>query len=363
LALAQQPGIEPESRLEADSMTKVTIDHVAELAGVSMKTVSRVVNGEPNVRESTKAKVEAAIKQLNYRPNLSARNLASRRSHLIGLIYDDPSAYVIPTAGYVIRMQQGTLRACRNAQYELLIHPCNYRKKDLDKELGDLIEQARPAGIILAAPLSNMPKIVSAIESTGTPCVRISPGRPDKTALSVATNDREVSAELTRYLVSLGHTKIAYITGHNSHKAVANRFTGYCDGLRQSGLEFSEELVVKGDNSFGSGEVAAEDLLNREERPTAVFAANDDMAVAAMGVALRMGLAVPGDVSFAGFDDIALTRQVYPNLTTIRQPLSAMAERAAAILISGGDPAAHAGITEIVPATVVIRESTGPAPH
>ena len=343
-------------------MAKVTIDDVAELAGVSIKTVSRVVNREPNVRELTKAKVEAAILQLNYRPNWSARNLARRRTHLIGLIYDDPSAYDIPTAGYVIRMQRGTLRACRKAHYELLIHPCNYRKKDLNRELGDLIEQARPAGIILAAPLSNMPKIVSAIESTGTPCVRMSPGKPDDTALSVATNDREISAEMTRYLASLGHTKIAYVTGHPSHKAVANRFAGYRDGLRQSGLEFSEELVVKGDNSFGSGEIAAEDLLNRKKRPTAVFAANDDMAVAAMGVALRMGLAVPGDISFAGFDDIALTRQVYPNLTTIRQPLSAMAERAAAILISGANRANNASITEIVPATLVIRESTGPAP-
>ncbi|MDX1403573.1 MAG: LacI family DNA-binding transcriptional regulator [Woeseiaceae bacterium] len=343
-------------------MTKVTIDQVAELAGVSIKTVSRVVNREPNVRESTKAKVEAAIIQLNYRPNLSARNLASRRTHLIGLIYDDPSAYDIPTAGYVMRMQEGTLRACRKAHYELLIHPCNYRKKDLNRELADLIEQARPAGIILAAPLSNMPKIVSAIESTGTPCVRMSPGRTDDTALSVATNDREISAELTRHLVSLGHTKIAYITGHPSHKAVANRFAGYRDGLRQSGLEFSKELVVKGDNSFSSGEIAAKDLLNRKNRPTAVFAANDDMAVAAMGVALRMGLTVPEDISFAGFDDIALTRQVYPNLTTIRQPLSAMSERAADILINSADRASNAGITEIVPATLVIRESTGPAP-
>jgi LacI family transcriptional regulator len=246
-------------------MAKVTIDDVAELAGVSIKTVSRVVNREPNVRELTKAKVEAAILQLNYRPNLSARNLARRRTHLIGLIYDDPSAYDIPTAGFVIRMQQGTLRACRKAHYELLIHPCNYRKKDLNRELGDLIEQARPSGIILAAPLSNMPKIVSAIESTGTPCVRISPGKPDDTALSVATNDREISAEMTRYLASLGHTKIAYISGHPSHKAVANRFAGYRDGLRQSGLEFSEELVVKGDNSFGSGEIAAEDLLKSQK--------------------------------------------------------------------------------------------------
>ena len=123
-------------------MAKATIYDVAELAGVSMKTVSRVVNQEPNVRASTRAKVEAAVQKLQYRPSQSARSLASQRAHLIALIYDDPSAYEIPSSGYVIRMQQGTLRACRKANYELLIHPCNYRNKNLDTEIGALIDHA-----------------------------------------------------------------------------------------------------------------------------------------------------------------------------------------------------------------------------
>jgi LacI family transcriptional regulator len=343
-------------------MAKATIHDVAKLAGVSMKTVSRVVNREPNVRESTQAKVEAAIAALNYRPNQSARNLASQRTHLIGLIYDDPSAYEIPSSGYVIRMQQGTLRACRKSEYELLIHPCNYRNKDLDTEIGALIEQARPSGIVLAAPLSNMPRIVRAIESTGTPFVRLSPGTPNGKQLSVATNDREISAEMTCYLASLGHEKIAFITGHPCHKAVANRFAGYKDGLEQSGLRFSDRLVTDGDNSFGSGEICAKKLLQRKQRPTAIFAANDDMAAAAIRVADRLGVDVPGELSIAGFDDIALARQVFPNLTTIRQPLSAMAERAATLLIEGMSRAANTDGNEIVPATLKIRESTGPAP-
>ena len=149
-------------------MPKATIDDVAELAGVSIKTVSRVVNHEPNVRDSTREKVEQAIAKLNYRPNLSARNLASYHSHLIGLVYDDPSAYEIPSAGYVIRMQQGALRACKSADYELLIHPCRYRDKDISGDLKAMIEHARPDGIVLAAPLSNMPKIIDAIRATGT---------------------------------------------------------------------------------------------------------------------------------------------------------------------------------------------------
>ena len=144
-------------------MPKATIDDVAKLAGVSIKTVSRVVNREPNVREVTRAKVEFAIAQLNYRPNQAARSLASHNSRLICLIYDDPSAYEVPSAGYIIRMQEGALRACREAGYELIIHPCAFRDKGVGKELKDLIERVRPDGIVVAAPLSNMPKIVRAI--------------------------------------------------------------------------------------------------------------------------------------------------------------------------------------------------------
>ncbi|HZX23292.1 MAG TPA: LacI family DNA-binding transcriptional regulator, partial [Woeseiaceae bacterium] len=129
-------------------MPRATIDDVAELAGVSIKTVSRVVNSEPNVRQSTRDKVHLAIEQLNYRPNLSARSLASQRSRLIVLVYDDPAAYEAPSAGYVIRLQEGTLRACRTAHYELLIHPCDYRRKDVRKELGSLIEQTQPDGVV-----------------------------------------------------------------------------------------------------------------------------------------------------------------------------------------------------------------------
>jgi LacI family transcriptional regulator len=343
-------------------MTKVTIDDVAELAGVSIKTVSRVVNQEPNVRDSTRARVEEAIARLNYRPNRSARNLASQRSRLIGLIYDDPGAYEIPSAGYVIRMQQGALRACRTADYELLIHPCNYRSREIGAELQALIEHARPVGIVLAAPLSNMPKIVRAIEATGTPFVRLSPGRETRDTYAVATNDREISAQMTRYLASLGHERIAFIRGHTSHKAVANRYLGYVDGLEQSGLKLSERLVEQGDNSFGSGETAASRLLRLKRRPTAIFAANDDMAAGVIRAADLLGIRIPDQLSVAGCDDISLARQLYPTLTTIRQPLAAMAERAALLLIGTAQSQAPAQGTEVVPATLQIRESTGPAP-
>jgi len=343
-------------------MSRATIFDVAKVAGVSIKTVSRVVNHEPNVRPSTRERVEQAIAVLKYRPDQSARNLASHRSHLIGLVYDDPAAYELPSSGYIIRMQHGALKACRSALSELLIHPCDFRKKKVGVELKSLIEETRPAGIIVAAPLSNMPKIVRAIEATGTPFVRISPGKTNGKQLSVSTNDREVCAEMTRYLAGLGHKRIAFITGDPNHAAVANRFLGYQDGLDESGLEFSEQLVAAGDNSFGSGEACAEKLLKRKNRPTAIFAANDDMAAGVLRTANRLGIDVPGQLSVTGFDDITLARQVDPALTTIRQPLARMAERAAEMLINSNGGGEVAKGTEVVPATIKIRESTGPAP-
>ena len=343
-------------------MSKSNINDVAKLAGVSIKTVSRVVNGEPNVRDLTRDKVNLAISQLKYTPNLSARNLASNRTNLMVLIYDDPGAYLVPSAGYIIKMQQGALRACRLKNHALLIHPCNYRDKDVGQELKTLIQRVRPAGIILAAPLSNMPKIVRAITSTDTPFVRLSPGNKTGNAYSVATNDREISAEMTRYLASLGHSKIAFVCGDPTHKAVANRFMGYKDGLEQSGLKFTEQLVVSGDNSLGSGEIAAAKLLKRKRWPTAIFAANDDMAAGVIRMADQLNIKIPTQLSVAGCDDITLAQVVYPAMTTIRQPLTVMTEQATLALIDSQRQSNPLKGVEIVPGELKIRESTGPAP-
>jgi LacI family transcriptional regulator len=207
-----------------------------------------------------------------------------------------------------------------------------------------------------------MKKIVEPIAATRTPLVRLSPGTKNGTEFSVATNDREVSAEMTRYLASLGHTKIAFIKGHSNHKAVANRYRGYLDGLKQSGLTVPDDFVAQGDNSIGSGQECAEELLNRKQRPTAIFAANDDMAAGVIRVAYRLGIDVPGELSVAGCDDNSLARQIFPALTTIRQPLVAMAERAALAIISDARDGSISPGTEVFPAQLQIRDSTGPAP-
>jgi LacI family transcriptional regulator len=306
--------------------------------------------------------VERAIARLNYRPNFSARNLAMQRSHLVGLVYDDPGKYEAPSADYIIQMQNGALRACREQRYELLIHPCLYGAADVRHELHDLVGRVRPAGIVLAAPLSNMAHLVDAIAETRTRLVCLSPGTETPNRPAVVTNDREICAEMTRYLASMGHRRIGFISGNPDHKAVSNRLPGYLDGLRQSGIKHTARLVVAGDNSVKSGEDAAETLLALDRPPTAIFAANDDMAAGVRRVALRKGLRIPQDLSVAGFDNSALASQVFPALTTIRQPLARMAEQAVQALIGAGDERGPGTGTVIVPSSLVIRGSTGPAP-
>jgi LacI family transcriptional regulator len=348
--------------MKQGAMGRPTIDDVASLAGVSIKTVSRVVNREPNVRESTRERVEQAIAQLKYRPNVSARNLASHHAHLIVLVYDDPSAYEAPSAQYIINMQEGALKACSAAGFELLIHPCNYRDANVGRELQSIIGRVRAAGIIIAAPLSNMPNIVRAVRETGSAYVRLSPGSANGDEHAVSTNDREFSAEMTRYLASLGHKRIAFIKGDTAHKAVGNRYDGYLDGLKQSGIEYRAELVAQGNNSLGSGEECAIELLQREPRPTAIFCANDDMAAGVLRVATRLGIRVPDELSIAGCDDIALCQQLYPSLTTIRQPLAAMAEIASQALIDASRGKSDKPAHNVVPGSLEIRESTAPPP-
>jgi LacI family transcriptional regulator len=338
-------------------MSKATIDDVAALAGVSIKTVSRVANKEPNVRPATRERVEKAIAQLNYTPNLSARNLASHHSHLISLVYEDPSQYATPSSGFIIRMQQGALQACRSSGYELLIHPLRYQQKGASAELAHLIKSVRPDGVILAAPLSNVEKLAKSIEATGTPFVRISPGKRIR-QFSVSTNDREISAEMTRYLASLGHTRIGFIEGDPTHKAVGHRSLGYRDALVECGLPFDEALVAGGDNLIGSGEIAADQLLDLPDPPTAIFAANDDMAAGVIRAAERRGIKVPDELSVAGCDDVTLAQLIYPALTTINQPLASMSESAATALIESIRDKQTLEGEVVVPAEIRVREST-----
>lgn len=337
-------------------MAKATIDDVAELAGVSMKTVSRVVNKEPNVRPETRDKVLAAITALDYSPNLSARSLAGNRSYVLGLLYASPSA------NYVIDIQEGVLSMCRPHGYDLLIHPCNHRDENITSEITDLVHQKRIDGVILTPPLSDNLDVLNALKIINIPMVRVAPTRNKEICHYVETNDEEASYDMTCQLIALGHTRIGFICGHPDHLAVSLRYEGYKTAMIESRLALDDELVEQGLNTFASGEVCARKLLQKNPRPTAIFAANDDMAAGVMMVAHQRGIIIPDELSVVGYDDTPVAHQIWPSLTTVRQPIQQMAKKATELLlkqVKGKDVQLP---TSMLSSRLIMRDSTGPAP-
>lgn len=337
-------------------MSKATIDNVAQLAGVSIKTVSRVVNKEPNVRPATRDKVLEAITQLDYRPNLSARSLAGNRSYVLGLLYDNPSA------NYVIDLQNGVLSTSRAEGYDLLIYPCDYKHPDIAHEISNLVRQTRVDGVILTPPLADIETVLELFKASNTPFVRISPTLNKSICPYVETNDREAAYDMTCELIAQGHKRIGFIKGHPDHLAVTHRYEGYIAALEENRIELDQSLVAQGFNSFESGEEAGRELLAQTPRPTAIFAANDDMAAGVMMVAHQMGLAIPEQLSVAGFDDTPVAHQIWPSLTTVRQPIQAMAKKATELLLKqlrGKDVKLPASMLS---SNLIRRDSTGPAP-
>lgn len=337
-------------------MSKATIDDVAALAGVSMKTVSRVMNNEPNVRPATREKVEAAVAQLDYRPNMSARSLAGNRSYLLGLLY------AIPSAHYVLDIQEGVLDNCRPQGYELLVHPCNHQDVNLTQEVADLIRDKRIDGVMLTPPISDNMTLLNTLKKMGVPFVRVAPTENKSLSPYVETNDREATYDMTCKLIAMGHTRIGFICGHPDHRAVVSRFDGYKAALIENNIPIVPELVAEGLNSFESGEVCARELLQLKQRPTAIFAANDDMAAGAMMVAHQAGIKIPAELSVAGFDDTPVAHQIWPALTTVRQPIQQMAKKATELLIKQLRGKSVQLPASMLSSSIIERQSTGPAP-
>jgi len=332
---------------------RVTIDDVAALAKVSIKTVSRVLNDEPNVRPCTRQAVTSAIERLGFRPSRVARSLAARRTFIVGLFYDNPCTH------YVSNVQEGALQACDRRGYDLSVHPKPFRGVVTADEIVELYRQARFDGVILTPPLADIPALVAVLRAARVPVVLISPVDRGSGFPTVGTNDRVAAEEMTRQLLSLGHKKIAFVSGHPDHKAVGLRLEGYRNALREAEIVVPEDYVVTGLNSFESGEVAGLKLFNLPSPPTAIFCANDEMAVGVLKVANTIGLSVPRDVSIVGFDNIPITAQVWPQLSTIQQPVREMSERAAEILfrrIEGGQ--FESDIEHVtIKSSLVLRES------
>lgn len=304
-----------------------TIDDVAARAGVSIKTVSRVINREANVREETSARVLRAIRELNYRPNPAARNLASPRAYLISILYDNPSD------NYIASVLHGVLAASEAAHYGVLLSSFDVAGPRLVEQVRELVGQHRVSGLVLTPPLCDHAPLLAALDEDATDCVSIAPKDPRRDTPFVAIDDRRAGHDLTEYLLSRGHRRIGFIKSHPLHGAAARRQQGYLDALAEHGVSVDPKLIVSGLFSFESGVESGRRLLHMRDRPTAIFASNDDMAAGVLHVAHEMGLAVPAQLSVAGFDDTPIARSVFPGLTTVRQPLRAMAQGAVECLI------------------------------
>jgi LacI family transcriptional regulator len=304
-----------------------TIDDVAARAGVSIKTVSRVINREANVRPETARRVHDAIRELRYRPNLAARNLASPQAYLVNVLYDNPSD------SYMVGVPNGVLAACEIAHYGMLLTHCDITSPRLLDHVYETMTQHRVSGLVLTPPLCDHVPLVAALDADGIDYVSIDPRDQAEGRPFVAIDDRRASRELTNHLLGRGHRRIGFIRGHPLHGAAARRLEGFRDAHREHGVTVDERLVVGGMFSFDSGIECGRQLLHLQERPTAVFASNDDMAAGVLHVAQELGVEVPAELSVAGFDDTPVARYVYPSLTTIRQPIRAMAQGAVDCLI------------------------------
>ena len=312
---------------------KATINDVAKMAGVSIKTVSRVINNEPSVRQLTRDKVHLAVTELNYQPNLAARNLAGTNSFSIAYIYDNPNAY------YVIDTQEGILSACKKQGFELLIHPCCSQKENITEEIVSMVKQARIAGLILTPPFSEMPDFVKRMLELKVKVVRIMSGdvAPDELTPCIMINDRDAAQTITQHLIDLGHEKIGFLAGDEGHMSTIERYKGYRRALKTNNIDFDKELVVEGKYSFESGVQGAKKLMSSNEKshhPSAIFSCNDEIAAGALFAARLMNTAIPEELSIVGFENSPFSRQTWPKMTTADQPNKEIAENAANLLIN-----------------------------
>ena len=331
---------------------RATIRDVSKAAGVSIKTVSRVLNNEKYVSAETRTRVEAVMASLHFQPSFAARALAGSRSHQVALICDNPSPY------YVYEVQSGVRLRCKRDRVRMIAQPYDRDSPELLEDILGLIDQIHPDGLILTPPVTDYQHVIDALVERQVPFVRIQPGMHVDVSSSVYIDNDQAAFDMTRHLIALGHRRIGFIVGHPGYAASGQRLSGHLRALAEAGIELDLDLVRQGNFDFASGAQAAEALLTNARPPTAIFASSDDMAAGALATAHRLGLAVPGNVSIAGYDDTAFASIVWPALTTIRQPLRELAEAAADILLSGGGSVER----RLLAHELIVRDSVGLAP-
>jgi LacI family transcriptional regulator len=324
---------------------------VAKLAGVSWKTVSRVVNNEPNVTAKVTERVRMAIAQLGYVPDIAARSLAGSRAYTIGILFDNPSP------NYTMKLLTGAYQACRAKGFHLLIENLDTARDDVAEQMHAILRNARVDGFVVTPPITECAPVMDMLEARCIPYVRIAPASFLGRSPTFSIDDGAAAGEIARHLWGLGHRRLGLVNGPPEHGSAITRRSGFLAALSELGSSIDVREAYGG-FLFEGGIDAGRALLDRNDPATAIFATNDDSAAGVMSAAAQMGLRVPDDVAVVGFDDSWVAKSVWPYLTTVYQPIAEMAHQATNMLIahSGGDVAS--GDTQLEYA-LIIRGSTG----
>lgn len=307
-----------------------TINDIARLAGVSKKTVSRVINASPFVRSDTRERIEAVIAELGFAPDPQARSLAHGRSFLVGLIFDNPNPQ------YVVNMQLGMLDGMRESGFELAVHPCDRASPTFLADMRAFVERQRLYGVVLTPSVSEDERAAELLREMGCAYVRVASVPLDDARNMIETRDRLGGYQAASHLADLGHRRIAFISGPDSFRSSHERGGGLRDALAERGLEL--HTWIEGAYTFESGISCARELLQTPTRPTAIFAGNDEMAAGVLQAAREAGLEVPRDLSVVGFDDFQIASRLWPTLTTVRTPTREIGRLAVERLTGREDP-------------------------
>ncbi len=345
-------------RLKDSGAGAVTIHDVARHAGVSSMTVSRVINRTVNVREPLRQKVMASIKALDYTMNMAAHSTRAGMGGMrIGILYSNPSA------AYLNEVMLGGLEQSSRLGVTLLLETCTGMRSQT-RAVRRLFDQGVD-GVILPPPLCDSETTVDMLARAGVPVLALATAQPLKAVSAVRIDDFRGALAMTRHLIRLGHRRIGFIKGDPYHTPTGQRYAGFLKGMEEAGLAVDDTLIQPGLFTFESGLRAAEALLKRNDRPTAIFASNDDMAAAVIALAHGLQIRIPGDISIAGFDDTPVASTMWPQITTIHQPIVAMG-RAAVTTIFEKVREIRAGRTPqprhlMMKCALIDRASTGPA--
>ena len=334
-----------------------TINDVARIAGVSKKTVSRVINRSPLLNDDTRRRVEDVIGELGYIPNPQARALALRRNFLIGLVHDNPNAQM------VMNVQQGILEALHGTEFELVVRPVDRGSATMLVDLRHFLERQRLFGLVLLPPISENDTIAQLCAEIGCRYVRMGSAPLDDNDHMVASNDLEAVRGATEYLIAQGHRRIGLIAGPHGFRSARERRLGFEEALSKAGIALPRSMIADGNYTFESGLTAAERLLDLMPRPTAIFSCNDEMAAGVMHAARQRGLDIPKDLSIVGFDDTPVAAHVWPPLTTVRWPIASMARSAALKLTAGLDGEEIVEEPSLFLSTLIRRASVSPPSH